>query len=185
MNRPENDNHDRREVEHALQFSPEDWERFRRVARYQLYRLAHLDPMDLLLDTALRFLDGRRKWPKGEPFEAVFYNALRSVADEYRSDEAAKPYTVMSDLPENQNGEPATLENFGDSATSPEKAVEAQQEIEQVFVEFRDDEDVQAVIVGRMEGLSAEETQAQFAITEDEYHAARKRLERWINRQID
>jgi hypothetical protein len=36
-----------------------------------------------------------------------------------------------------------------------------------------------------MEGLSAEEVQAKFAITADEYHAARKRLERRLDRQID
>ena len=54
-----------------------------------------------------------------------------------------------------------------------------------VFAEFKDDEDVQAVIVGRMLGSSAEEVQAEFAITPDEYHAARKRLERWLDRQID
>ena len=137
------------------------------------------------MDTAGRFLDGRRNWPKGEPFHAVFYNALRSVGDEYRSEDAAKPYITMADLPEDFSGEPATLESFGDSSTSPEKALEAQQEIDLVFTEFRDDEDVQAVIVGRMERLSAQEVQGQFALTEDEYNAARKRLERWLSRRID
>ena len=186
MNLPTANNHDRREVEDALNsFTTEDWERFRRVARYQLYRLAHLDPMDLLMDTAGRFLDGKRNWPKGEEFKAVFYNAIRSIADEYRADEAAKPYVTMADLPSGPNGEPANLDNFGTQGQSPEKALEAQQQIDRVFAEFKGDEDVQAVIVGRMEGLSAEETQAQFAITSSEYHSARKRLERWLDRQID
>jgi len=183
---PATDNHDRRELEDALNaFTKEDWERFRRVARYQLYRLAHLDPMDLLMDTAGRFIDGKRNWPRGEVFKAVFYNAIRSVADEYRTEDAAKPYISMADLPLGPNGEPASLENFGTQGLSPEKALEAQQEINRVFAEFKDDEDVQAVIVGRMLGLSAEDVQAQFAITPDEYHAGRKRLERWLDRQID
>ncbi len=186
MKVPATNNHDRRDVEDALNtFTEEDWERFRRVARYQLYRLAHLDPMDLLMDTAGRFIDGRRNWPRGELFEAVFYNAIRSVADEYRTEDAAKPYVTMADLPSGPDGEPANLENFGTQELSPEKAMEAQQEIDGVFAEFKDDEDVQAVIVGRMLGLSADEVQAQFAITSDEYHAARKRLERWLDRQID
>jgi len=136
------------------------------------------------MDTAERFLDGRRNWPIGELFEAVFYNAIRSVAGEYRSEDAAKPYVTMSDLPPGLDGEPASLENFGTQELSPEKALEAQQEIDRVFAEFKDDEDVQAVIVGRMEGLTAEEVQGAFAITPDEYHAARKRLERWIDRNI-
>ena len=186
MKLPATNNHDRREVENALNaFTKEDWERFRRVARYQLYRLAHLDPMDLLMDTAGRFIDGRRTWPRGELFEAVFYNAIRSVADEYRSEDAAKPYVSMADLPSGLDGEPANLENFGTQELSPEKALEAQQEIDRVFAEFKHDEDVQAVIVGPMFGSSAEEVPAQFAITPDEYHAARKRLERWLDRQID
>lgn len=186
MKLPATNNHDRREVEDALNaFTKEDWERFRRVARYQLYRLSHLDPMDLLMDTACRFLNGRRNWPRGEIFEAVFYNAVRSVADEYRTEDAAKPYVTLADLPLGLDGEPASLENFGTQGLSPEKALEAQQEIERVFAEFKDDEDVQAVIVGRMERLTAEEVQAQFAITSIEYHAARKRLERWLDRQID
>ncbi len=63
--------------------------------------------------------------------------------------------------------------------------MEEQQEIDRVFANFKEDEDVHAVIVGRMLSLSAEEVQAEFAITSDEYHAARKRLERWIDRQID
>lgn len=183
---PAADNHDRREIEDALNaFTTEDWDRFRRVARYQLYRLAHLDPMDLLMDTALRFIDGKRNWPRGELFKAVFYNAIRSIADEYRMEEAAKPYVSMADLPLGPNGQPANLENFGKQEISPEKALEAQQEIDRVFAEFKDDEDVHAVIVGRMEGLSADEVQARFAITRDEYHAGRKRLERWLDRQID
>jgi len=183
---PATNNRDRREVEDALNaFTEEDWERFRRVARYQLYRLVHLDPMDLLMDTVERFLDGRRNWPKGELFEAVFYNAIRSVADEYRTDDASKPYVTMADLPSGPDGEPANLDNFGTQQLSPEKALEAQQEIDHAFAEFKDDEDVQAVIVGRMLGSSAEEVQAEFAITPDEYHAARKRLERWLDRQID
>lgn len=186
MKVPATNIHDRREVEDALNtFTKEDWERFRRVARYQLYRLAHLDSMDLLMDTAGRFIDGRRNWPRGEPFKAVFYNAIRSVADEYRTEDAAKPYVTMADLPPDRDGKPANLENFGTQASSPEKALEAQQEIDRAFAEFKDDEDVQAVIAGRMKGLSAEEVQAEFAITPDEYHAARKRLERWIDQQID
>lgn len=186
LTHPATSNHDRREVEDALNaFTKEDWERFRRVARYQLYRLAHLDPMDLLMDTAGRFIDGRRNWPRGELFEAVFYNAIRSVADEYRTEDASKPYVNVADLPSGLDGEPASLENFGTQELSPEKAVEAQQEIERVFAEFKNDEDVQAVIAGRMQGLTAEEVQAEFAITPDEYHAARKRLERWLDRQID
>jgi hypothetical protein len=183
---PATNNHDRQEVDDALNaFTKEDWERFRRVARYQLYRLAHLDPMDLLMDTAGRFIDGKRNWPRGELFEAVFHNAIRSVADEYRTEDAAKPYVTMADLPSGLDGEPANLENFGTQELSPEKALEAQQEIDSVFAVFKDDEDVQAVIAGRMLGLSAEEVQAQFAITPDEYHAGRKRLERWLDRQID
>jgi DNA-directed RNA polymerase specialized sigma24 family protein len=141
--------------------------------------------MDLLMDTVERFLDGRRNWPRGELFKAVFYNAIRSVADEYRTDHASKPYVTMADLPSGLNGEPANVDNFGTQELSPEKALEAQQQIDGVFAEFKDDEDVQAVIVGRMEGLTAEEVQGAFAITPDEYHAARKRLERWIDRQID
>jgi DNA-directed RNA polymerase specialized sigma24 family protein len=183
---PAANNHERHEVENALNsFTSEDWDRFRRVARYQVYRLSNLDPMDLLQETVVRFLDGKRNWPKGELFKAVFYNAIRSIADEFRSEEAAKPYVSMAELPLGRDGESVTLDNFGTRATSPEKAVEAQQEIDRVSAHFKDDQDVQAVIYGRMLSLSADEVQADFAMTKDDYHAARKRLERWIDRQID
>ena len=55
--------------------------------------------MDLLQETVVRFLDGKRNWPRGELFKAVFYNAIRSIADEFRSEEAAKPYVSVADLP--------------------------------------------------------------------------------------
>lgn len=166
-------------------FTREDLYRFSRFARYQLYRFPQLAPEDLVQETAFRFLDGRRNWPQGEDFKTVFYNALRSVADEFRAGELSKPYMGEADLPEGRDGALSSLDDTAVDSRTPEHAVEAQQLIDEAFAAFADDQDVGAVLMGRMEQLSAEEIQATFAMTEEEYHAARKRLERWLRRKID
>ncbi len=166
-------------------FTREDLYRFNRFARYQLYRFPQLGPEDLVNETAFRFWDGRRSWAQGEDFRTVFYNALRSVADEFRDAELSKPYMVEADLPENTDGTPGSVDDRAIDARTPERALEAQQLIDEAFNAFRDDQDVGAILMGRMEKQSAEEVQATFAMTADEYHAARKRLERWLRRKTD
>jgi DNA-directed RNA polymerase specialized sigma24 family protein len=179
-----NNHHGPDEVRRRLEaLTDEDWERFRRVARYQLFRFAQLDPEDLVQDVALRFLDMKRKWPRGEDFKAVFYNAIRSVADDYRDAEMSKPHMAEADLVAAPDGSPARLDDMARDDRTPEKALEAGQLVEQAFAAFKGDQDAEAVIMGRMTESSAEEVQAEFGMTVNEYHAARKRFERWLSRQ--
>jgi hypothetical protein len=45
---------------------------------------------------------------------------------------------------------------------------------------FSDDDDVMAVIIGRVEGLSAAETRERFDLTPAAFEAAQKRLRRGV-----
>jgi DNA-directed RNA polymerase specialized sigma24 family protein len=172
------------EVREALNaFTDEDWERYRLVAKYQLFRFGHLEPVELVSETVLRFLDGRRTWPRGTSLKAVFYNALRSVADEWRASELNREALPTADLAPNADGEQPTMEDLAVDNRQPANAVEAGELVAHAFKHFGDDQDVEAVLVGRMTGQTAEEVQAEFAMTEAEYGSARKRLERWLRAQ--
>jgi hypothetical protein len=177
--------HTREEV--ALEFdswSTADWERFRRVAQFQLYRFAQIEPMDLLQDVSLRFLALDRKWPSGESLKAVFYNALRSVADEYRQREMSTPCLTEADLPVRSDGTAASIDELATDTRTPQSALEAQQLIDEAFTAFKGDQDAEAVLMGRLTELSAAEVQSEFQITPLAYEAARKRIERWLRQKV-
>src|SRR5437870_13517742 len=101
----------------------EDIERWRRIARYQLFRFPQLDPLDLVAETAARFLEGRRTWPNSVSWETVFYNALRSVADEFRDGEMSKPIVTAADLARDDTDDACPLDQLGSDSRTPEKAV--------------------------------------------------------------
>lgn len=178
------EHHSQDEVRQTLQaLTAEELEQFRRIARYQLYRFAQLDPRDLVQEVAVRFLDMERKWPRDEEFKAVFYNALRSVADEYRGKEMSKLYRVEADLATAADGAPVGLDGIALDGRTPERAAQAKELLTRAFAELKGDQDLEAVLVGRLEGLTAEEVKASFGLSDETYDAARKRFERWLARQ--
>lgn len=154
------------------------------MARFFLRRFPQLDPRDLVQDTALRFVAMERKWPRGEVFGAVFYNALRSVAYDYRKAAMAGPHMTQADLPPSSQGGSDTLEALLDDRRTAETALDARQFLDKVFSKFSEDPVVEAVLMGRMEGMTAKEVQAEFSMSSEAYDAARKRFERWLSGEL-
>lgn len=173
-------NHSLAQVRATLaDFNAATVERYRRVAQRQLFQFPQRDPMELVNEAALRLADGRRAWPLGTEFGAVFYNVMRSIADEWRDDEMENPVIPASDLPPASDGDTVDIEALAGESSSEAALREAEDLLAKAVEHFKDDDDVQNVIYGRLLGLTAAETQAEFAMTALDYGAARKRLERW------
>lgn len=141
-----------------------------RFARYQVFRYPDINPKEVFNEAIGRALEGRRAWPLRLTFQAYLCGVIRSVADECRA-EAADAIT----LPDPELPAPAGLPR------NPVESEAIDRDIARsIWNLFKDREDVKTLIVARELGLTAKETQEQFDLTEQQYDAARKHLERTI-----
>lgn len=184
MKPPANPAHTPQEVEHAVAALMEvDRAKFLRIAQFQVAWCPGLRAEDLLYDTALRFLDGRRSWPQGYGFPTVFFGALVSVADELREDENARRALISNEselLP--VDGESPSLPEERTSDGSP-AAEHARDVVEALYLEFKDDDNVQAVLMGWAEDKTGREIQKEWGMSATQYDTARKSIERWRAKQ--
>ena len=92
--------HSQQDVEEAIKaLSDADWFRFEKAAQFQVFCYSQIEADDLLNETFIRVLDDIRHWTLGVPFTVFFYNAMRSIAHEWRKDEKERPDTLEVDLP--------------------------------------------------------------------------------------
>jgi DNA-directed RNA polymerase specialized sigma24 family protein len=142
--------------------------------------LPRQDVEELVNETLRRALEGCRKWPKDVPFMAFLFESMRSIAWGFlkrnRREVPDSQIGVDNDDEENNSyleGQPAEI---GDPDDAARLALSAD-EVERMF---GDDDDVMAVIIGRVEGLSAAETRERFDLTPAAFVAAQKRLRRGV-----
>jgi len=161
------------EIEAAIRaLTDEQCVRLERFARYQVFRYPDINPKAVFNEAIGRALEGRRAWPLRLPFSVYLCGVIRSVANEYR-EEAADAITCPDPEPRAELGPPG----------NPVERQAIDRDIAQsIWNLFKDREDVQTLIVARELGLTAKETQEQFGLTAQQYGAARKHLERTIEK---
>ena len=140
------------------------------------------DVEDLVGETLRRVLDGCRKWPKDVPLMAFLLQTMRSIAWEYgKRNRREIPDSRIGNTNDDDDEESdsfldAQPADGGDTAD----AVALLRFAEDVERLFGDDDDLMAVIIGRVEGLSAAETRERFDMTPQAFAAAQKRLWRGV-----
>jgi DNA-directed RNA polymerase specialized sigma24 family protein len=132
------------------------------------------DVEELVAETLRRVLDGCRKWPKHVAFTAFLFESMRSIAWELGK-------RNRREIPDSRlGGSDSYLEAQPAEGGDPEAATRVARFAGEVEHMFETDDDVMAVIIGRVEGLSADETRERFDLTARAFEAAQKRLRRAV-----
>jgi DNA-directed RNA polymerase specialized sigma24 family protein len=135
---------------------------------------------ELVNETLRRVLETDRKWRKDQPFMAFLFLSMRSIAWEFlkqnRREVPASQIRANNDKEENDGYLESQPAEVGDPEPAARHALFAD-EIERMF---SDDDDVMAVIIGRVEGLSSAETRERFDLTSTAFETAQKRLRRAV-----
>jgi DNA-directed RNA polymerase specialized sigma24 family protein len=138
------------------------------------------DVEELVGETLRRVLDTCRKWPKHLPFMAFLFECVRSLAWEFGKRNRREIPESRLDGGDGDEDENSYLERQPAAGDDPEDATRVARFAGEVEHMFEHDDDVMAVIIGRVEGLSADETRERFDMTTKAFEAAQKRLRRAV-----
>lgn len=139
---------------------------------------------DLFQEAILRTLEegGGRNCPRDVPISVFLDNAMRSIASGEREKYAREAPAEFG----NDADDPIAL--VPDDAPSPANTALARIELEQVLTRLQDlfaeDAQAQAVLIGDMEGWTAEEIRDVENMDEKQYATARRRVRRTIAREF-
>ncbi|NOU23107.1 MAG: sigma-70 family RNA polymerase sigma factor [Methyloglobulus sp.] len=167
-----------------------DWNRLHKAARSFLYGTAFSDVDELINETLLRVLDGKRKWRDDVPFITFISNAMRSVADGERNLSYKTEEVLAIDLPNNNpdsDSDPMVM--FGNEALSPETIITneidgalADEDLKIIENHFKGNETVEWVLMGIEDGMSASEIIEMSGMSKTEYESARKSFLRGLDK---
>lgn len=165
---------------------PADLARLEEKAKFRALG-SGLDGDDLLQEAIMRTLEENgRKCPSDVSVPIYLDNAMRSIADGERKKYVRERPAGVAQSDDGQNQDPPV--DPPDPAPSPSDTVVARIELGEVLDElqqmFEDDPEAQAVIMGDLEGWSAEEVKDLGNMDDKHYAAARKRVRRALARKF-
>jgi len=131
--------------------------------------------VDVLNEAIVRVLDGSRPWPPGVPLVAFLSGVMRSISDDHWR-RARREYAVGDD------SDLGALVEDAEGTPDPERTLAAAQALSEVNRLFANDPQVRKIIAGLAEGLGAREICQLYALSEQEYDTARKRMRRALLR---
>jgi RNA polymerase sigma-70 factor (ECF subfamily) len=127
---------------------------------------------DLLQEAFARVLNGTRHRPPNVPIDVFITGVMRSIRSEYWRRKSQVEALMSRHLPEHESY----------AAPDPERAVLAQEQLEEIGQLFADDPVVTHILAGLGDGLSAEEIRVKYCLSNTEYDSARKRMRRALLR---
>jgi len=134
---------------------------------------------DVLHEAIARALDGSRRWPPGVSIVAFLSGIMRSICDDQwrRARRELEVLVRADDL-----GEPGMLGEEAEFSPDPERMLAAAQALSAVNQMFALDPSALKVIAGLTDGLTAQEIQQRYGMSEREYDTVRKRMRRALLR---
>ena len=139
---------------------------------------------DLLSDAVIAILGGRRKWFRENcTFMALLQNVMRSLASHIRDGKAIDAFDEISPNPENeQDNADDFLEQIPTQGhVDPEQLLLARDLDKQIRERFADDVVVILIYESLQVKMKPATIRLALEITENEYHAAVKRLRRAVH----
>lgn len=138
-------------------------------------------PGDLLSEAVVRALDGSRLCPRNVPPIAFLWNVMRSIASTAWEAEARAPTVEAISLADGDGGVA-----IADAARSPEELVIAKDDytkrVDALQRVFEDDQEALLVIMGELDGMTAEEIRSVTGLSETAYATIRRRIRRALDR---
>lgn len=155
--------------------------RLRKKAHYFALRTGK-EGDELLNDAIVRTLEGERNCPADVPVKTYLENAMRSIAGGEREKFDRESPSGSG------HEEDDPIGRFADPAPSPATAALDKIALERVLDRlqeiFANDPQAQAVLIGDMEGWSADEIKEMESMDDKAYATARKRVRRAIEREF-
>ena len=168
--------------------SAQELTRLEGVGRRLAYGIRGFDGADILMEAIERALRGSSKWRHGVPFDVFLFGVMRNVAKQRRDLKSSSARTVHVVGHGQKNGREVTLRS---AAPDPEEALldraaeaEARETARRIHELFKDDVEIEAVIYGIENDLSASEVQEAFGITATQYASARRRMSRALGKEF-
>jgi len=146
----------------------------------------------LLVDAITKTWDGTRSWKRGMGAFEHLHGVMRSLANnEHKKKTVSKKSVTFT----NDDGEEKSEISIQFSSPSPETLIiereereerekKAKAEAEKILNLFTDDEDATLVLMGEMDGLSAEEIRELGDMDRTRYNTTRKRIRRKLNKHF-
>ncbi|MGE3433486.1 MAG: hypothetical protein AB7I22_21050 [Ramlibacter sp.] len=127
------------------------------LAAKRLLKGFPVEPEELLRETILRVLEGKRKLSRKVPIDVNVYGSMRSIVSSWHKQRKRKPEMSLEDLIswDDEGQDPLEVMLIPDDAraSSPEEELAYKQEIEALLEIFEDRPEAQMVLMGRVDGL--------------------------------
>jgi hypothetical protein len=146
-------------------------------------RRAGRQPRDLLSDSVIACLEGRRRWIKSNcDFPTFLAGVLRSLASHIRDGRAVDAFDDLAVNPANDDkGGQGYVEQIVDRVSvDPESQLIARQICDGIRDHFKDDPPVLLVLTGLLEKMKPSDIRSAAGMSEREFNAAAKRLRRYV-----
>jgi len=160
--------------------SPQEKTKLVRYAVGKISGTSFPEPLDLIHETLVRMYGRTRKWPLTVPFCLFMCLAMKSVAEADRSSNESKLVKLSSH--ESTSDQSATAPNkqpsIEDYLITLEKLASAAVAVDLARQKLSNDQNALNALEGLLWGLSPRETCTKFALSEDDFDAARHRVSR-------
>ncbi len=127
------------------------------LAAKRLLKGFPVEPEELLRETILRVLEGKRKLSRKVPIDVNVYGSMRSIVSSWHKQRKRRPEMSLEDLisSDAEDQDPLEVMLIPDDARapSPEEELAYKQEMEALLEIFNDRPDAQMVLMGRVDGL--------------------------------
>lgn len=135
--------------------------------------------------------EGGRRWKRNVPFMAFLHMTFKGMCSDQRKSVTKKRTALVADLAGDSDGEPFDL--IGQSLPAIDEELIEASDLEQrndrasallakVNDFFKDDDQVQMIIMGAEDDLAAAEIRAISGMSQKEYDTAKKRLRRGLKK---
>ncbi|WP_162136955.1 RNA polymerase sigma factor [Magnetospirillum molischianum] len=132
-------------------------------------------PDDLLQEAIRRILDGQRTVPSDQPFVACLMQVMRSIA--WASRKRLRAVAKEAELVQMEDTVPSPTPTPEQEAASNDACAR----LNEVIVDmFGDDDEAQAVLMGRVDGMTPAEIKAAFGMNQTTYDTALRRIRRRV-----
>ncbi len=167
------------QVEIALQgLATVDLLRLDELSRSFIAENSIISPEKLLKETLTSILEGKRRWPLDVNFLIFLRNALRSKANGYWEKQKKLFFKLQVESDNKEINDPEQVIIFSEHNDLVQKRYD------EIWTLFDGHDVIEAILLGREEGLPPLEIQEQFGISKTDYASALRSMRRKLSKKF-